>query len=141
MTLSFALLAVLVLVTALVTLVTAMRRDAAIAAAYPPEGQLVEVDGRQIHVVVKGEGPDLVLIHGAGGNAQDFTFQFVDMLADRYRVFAVDRPGLGHSDRARDGLNAAFTTDAESPIEQARLLADATRQLGAERPIVLGHSY
>ncbi|MEM7720512.1 MAG: alpha/beta hydrolase [Pseudomonadota bacterium] len=129
------------LVAALVTVTFSTRRDAAIDAAFPPEGQFVEVDGRRIHAVVKGTGPDLVLIHGAGGNAQDFTYQFVDQLTDRYRVFAVDRPGLGHSDRARSGLNGAFTTDAESPIEQARLLAAATRALGAETPIVLGHSY
>ena len=46
--------------------------------------------GRNVHVVVKGSGPDLVLIHGAGGNARDFTYQFVDLISDRYRVFVVD---------------------------------------------------
>lgn len=141
MVIAGALLAGIGLVGALLTVTMAARRDAAIVTAYPPAGQLVDVDGRRMHVVVKGEGPDLVLIHGAGGNARDFTYQFVDQLSDRYRVFAVDRPGLGHSERAREGLNAAFSTDAESPIEQARALAAATRQLGAERPIVLGHSY
>ncbi len=123
------------------TLMRADLNEAAIEARYPPLGQIVQVDGRDVHVVVKGEGPDLVLIHGAGGNARDFTYGFIDRLADRYRVFAVDRPGFGWTDRTRVGLNAAFTTDAESPIEQARHLAAAVRQLGAENPIVLGHSY
>ena len=46
-----------------------------------------------------GEGPDIVLIHGASGNMRDFTLDLVPRLADRYRVTVVDRPGLGHSDR------------------------------------------
>ncbi len=136
-------LALLLLVLAFggVTVLRANDRTRAVEAAFPPEGQIVSVDGRDVHVIVEGEGPDLVLIHGAGGNAQDFTHTFTDGLTDRYRVFAVDRPGLGYTDRARPELNAAFTTKAESPIEQARLLAAATRELGAENPIVLGHSY
>lgn len=134
-------LAALVIALTLVTRWRAAERIHQIEAAYPAQGQVVTVDGRDVHVIVEGSGPDLVLIHGAGGNAQDFTHAFTRRLTDRYRVFAVDRPGLGYTDRARPGLNAAWTTAAETPTEQARLLAEATRQLGAERPIVLGHSY
>ena len=123
------------------TLRQAGKRVAAIEAAHPPQGQLVQVDGRDVHVIVKGTGPDLVLIHGAGGNAQDFTYEFAQRLTDRYRVFSVDRPGLGYSERIRPALNAAFATQAETPIEQARHLAAAVKQLGADKPIVLGHSY
>jgi pimeloyl-ACP methyl ester carboxylesterase len=124
-----------------VTLRVADLREASIETRFPPLGRFVNVGGAEIHVVVKGEGPDLVLIHGAGGNARDFTFRFADRLAERFRVFAVDRPGLGWSGRADPGLNAAFTGDAESPAGQARILAEAVRRLGAERPLVLGHSY
>ena len=72
------------------TLSRAAERDRQIEAAFPPIGEIVDVDGRQVHVVVKGTGPDLVLIHGAGGNARDFTYEFIDHLTDRYRVFVVD---------------------------------------------------
>jgi len=124
-----------------VTLRIADLREAETEARFPPTGQMVRVGGTDVHVVVKGEGPDLVLIHGAGGNARDFTFRFMDRLTDRYRVFAVDRPGLGWSGRAEPGLDAAFSNDAENPAEQARILADAVQQLGGRRPLVLGHSY
>ena len=123
------------------TLARADLREANIEARYPASGQMVQVGGRDVHVIVKGQGPDLVLIHGAGGNARTFTYEFVEQLSDRYRVFAVDRPGFGWSDHTRDGLNAAFTTQTETPIEQARHLAAALRKLGADTPIVLGHSY
>ncbi|MDF0599513.1 alpha/beta hydrolase [Psychromarinibacter sp. C21-152] len=117
------------------------RNEAAAERAYPPQGRFVEVDGRRVHVVVEGRGPDLVLIHGASGNARDFTFRFVDAVKDRYRVLAFDRPGLGYTDRVSDRYGGATNTRGESPAEQARLLAAAAAKLGASRPIVLGQSY
>lgn len=117
------------------------RREAAAEAAYPPEGRFVEVDGRRVHAVVEGTGPDLVLIHGASGNTRDFTFSFTERLTDRYRVIVFDRPGLGWTDRASDAYGGALNTGAETVAEQARMLQAAAAKLGAERPIVLGHSY
>ena len=119
----------------------AASREAATMAAFPPEGQFLTVNGRQVHAVVKGSGPDLVLIHGAGGSTRDFTFDLVDRLTDRYRVIVFDRPGLGYTDRTDDKYDRAITSQAESPAEQADLLHAAALQLGATNPIVLGHSY
>lgn len=116
-------------------------REAGIEARHPPEGRIVEVDGRVVHVTVTGSGPDLVLIHGAGGSHLDFGFDLVRRLAIRYRVFAVDRPGFGWSERIGEDLEGPFTTASESPAEQARHLARALDDLGAKRPLVLGHSY
>lgn len=108
-------------------------REQAAEAAFPPTGQLLQVDGTTVHAHVQGSGPDLVLIHGASGNTRDFTFALVDRLAQDYRVIAFDRPGLGWT----DDLGARGI----SPLEQARLLQSAADQLGVRRPIVMGHSY
>ncbi|SMY07353.1 alpha/beta fold hydrolase [Flavimaricola marinus] len=108
---------------------------------YPPIGQFVEVNGRSVHAYVTGNGPDLVLIHGASGNLRDFTQDFVDRVSDRYRVIAFDRPGMGYTDRTDPDYDPAFTSEAESPEEQAALLQAAALALGAERPIVLGQSF
>jgi pimeloyl-ACP methyl ester carboxylesterase len=115
------------------------RREAAALATWPAEGQFIEVDGRQVHAVMRGTGPDLVLLHGASGNARDMTFQFMDLLSDRYRVTAFDRPGLGYTGAAPE--RSFLDTGSESPREQAELLRAAARELGIERPIVLGHSF
>ncbi|MEO0676692.1 MAG: alpha/beta hydrolase [Pseudomonadota bacterium] len=131
--------ALVVLVAAVLIRVQAARQEAAAEAAYPPEGQFVDVDGVRVHLVQEGEGPDVVLLHGAGGSTRDFTYQFVDRIKDRYRVTVIDRPGLGYSDRLRDyGL---FSRAAETPRDQARLLQAAAAQVGVETPIVLGHSF
>ena len=116
-------------------------REAEIEARNPPQGQIVMVDGREVHVTVTGNGPDVVLIHGAGGSHQDFTFDLVERLAGNYRVFAIDRPGFGWSDRISEELRGPLTTLSEHPVDQARHIARAVRQLGAERPVVVGHSY
>ncbi len=135
-----ALAAILVLAAAVIAW-RADRQAAQAEAAFPPEGQMVEVNGRRVHAVTRGTGPDLVLIHGASGHHRDMTFGFMDRLTDRYRVTAFDRPGLGYTDRLRDDLGDAVATAGESPMEQAALLQAAARELGIERPIVLGHSY
>ena len=116
-------------------------RAAAAEASYPPTGQFVTVNGQRVHAHVEGAGPDLVLIHGASGNTRDFTFSFVERMKDNYRVIVFDRPGLGWSDRVSDEFSGAFTTAAESPLQQAAFLQAAADQLGVSNPIVLGHSY
>lgn len=99
----------------------------------PPEGEIIEVDGRKVHVVIKGKnGPDLVLIHGLSGNTRDFTHALADRLASSYRVLVMDRPGMGYSD--------VLPSD-NSIVEQARVLKKAAGALGAHLPIVVGQSY
>lgn len=109
-------------------------------AAYPPAGQLIDVDGVQVHVQVMGEGPDLVMIHGASGSLRDMSFGFAQRMAQTHRVILLDRPGLGWSSRPV-GFGGAWNNAAESPAQQARLLWAAVQKIGVQKPIVLGHSY
>ena len=111
----------------------AKSREEAIEAEFPPEGELLDIEGVQVHALVRGTGPDLVLIHGSSGNLRDFSFALVDQLAERYRVIAFDRPGMGHTGRTN--------YEGESIFEQAALLQKAAARLGADKPIVLGQSY
>lgn len=111
----------------------ATARETAFEAQFPPTGQLIDVQGRTVHVDIRGSGPDLILLHGASGNSRDFTFTLADRLAARYRVLAFDRPGLGWTDD--------IGPQTDNPIAQAELLRAAAGQLGVRRPVVLGHSY
>lgn len=115
-------------------------REMRAEASFPAEGQILDVDGVPVHAEVFGEGPDLILIHGASGNTRDFTFSLVEALQERYRVIVFDRPGLGWSGRP-EGYGGIWNRAGESPQLQAQLLRKAADQLGVERPLVLGHSY
>ena len=132
----------LVLIAALVGVVQwrATAREAAARAASPPAGEIMRIDGVAVHYKIMGEGPDLVLIHGASGNLNDFTMGFAQRLAERYRVILFDRPGLGWTDRL-PGHGGAWNTREETLAEQAALLQRAADRLEVENPIVLGHSF
>lgn len=111
----------------------AIRHEDRAEAAYPPQGEILDMGGVNVHAVVMGQGPDLVLIHGASGNARDMTFSLAPKLAERYRVIVFDRPGLGYTDR--------LNTTGATITQQANLLASAAAKLGAKQPIVMGQSY
>lgn len=101
---------------------------------HPPRGRFVEVDGTRLHYVERGRGETLVLLHGNGATLEDFeTSGLTDLAARRFRVIAFDRPGFGHSARPRGRLWTAR--------EQAALIAEALRRLGAPPAVVLGHSW
>lgn len=115
-------------------------REKSAQGRYPATGQIIELDGVKIHAEQFGEGPDLVLIHGASGNMREFTFSMVEKLKDRYRVTVLDRPGLGWSSQP-EGFGGAWNSQGEGPRLQALLLKQATDTLGVTNPLVLGHSF
>jgi pimeloyl-ACP methyl ester carboxylesterase len=103
-----------------------------VEAGLPPAGRFVDVPGARLHVVERGAGPPLLLVHGLAGQLRHFTFGVVDQLASQYRVVAVDRPGSGYSVRT-PGASAALGA-------QADVLAALIDTLQLGRPVVVGHS-
>jgi len=68
----------------------------------PPRGAFIEVDGVRLHYLEKGSGSPVVLLHGNQAMADDFAISgAIDLLAEKYRVIAFDRPGFGYSERPR----------------------------------------
>jgi len=99
-----------------------------------PPGQFVTVDGLPVHVIVRGRGRPVVLVHGNGTMAEDFAIcGLIDRLAARYRVIAIDRPGFGYTSRPR---HRVWTAQG-----QAVLLHRVLEQLSVERPLIVGHSW
>src|SRR5215510_2891931 len=56
------------------------------------------IDGLRFHYTQDGQGTDLVLIHGLGGNLRDWD-ACVPELARHHRVFRWDVRGFGESDK------------------------------------------
>ena len=94
-------------------------------------GEVLQLDGVDIHYVDKGQGPAVVLIHGLGGCLYNFRYN-IAALSERFRVVALDLKGFGYSDRPRD---ADYSQTA-----QAELVAGFMERLGVRRAAVLGHS-
>ncbi|MFU8899354.1 MAG: alpha/beta fold hydrolase [Roseinatronobacter sp.] len=125
-------LAGLALSTAIVAACSTALEDPMAHADTAPQGAFIDLPQGRIHAVIQGQGPDLVMIHGANGNSRDFSFDLMARMADDFRVIAFDRPGFGFSDDFGG---------PDSPVVQADILRVAAATLGLEDPIVLGHSY
>jgi pimeloyl-ACP methyl ester carboxylesterase len=104
-----------------------------VQAAVPALGRFVQVGETRLHVVERGTGPPLVLVHGLGAQLRNFTYALVGHLAVNFRVICIDRPGCGYSTRPAQ-VPASLTGQADTV---AKLLAE----LGLEKPIIVGHSY
>jgi len=63
-----------------------------------PDLRDTKVFGRKICYYDIGQGPPLVLVHGVGGDADQWAFCFKDLAAS-HRVIAIDLLGFGRSDK------------------------------------------
>jgi pimeloyl-ACP methyl ester carboxylesterase len=124
-----AFLAVLGVCLALFTLFIRRRVEAAV----PPLGRFVQIGETRLHIVERGSGPPLVLVHGLGAQLRNFTYALVDPLAANFRVICVDRPGCGYSTRPA-------RVSASLP-GQAAAIAKLLAALDIAKPIIVGHSY
>ncbi|WP_411975545.1 alpha/beta fold hydrolase [Sulfitobacter faviae] len=103
-----------------------------IEARVPQDGTLVDVDGTRLHVVDRGEGPVIVLIHGLMGQLRNFPPKLVETLSEGHRVILVDRPGSGYSDPLPSGQDRIS--------DQADAIAALIDRLELGAPTVVGHS-
>lgn len=96
-----------------------------------PKGELVSVNGHQMHVYAEGEpdAPTIVFLSGSGVASPTFDYKVLySRLADDFRVVVVEKPGYGYSE----------VTDAErnvtTIIEEYR---SALEEFGAEGEYIL----
>ena len=71
------------------------------------EEQNIEVDGLPIRYLSAGEGPPLVLLHGAGDNSLDWR-SVMPTLAATHRVYAPDLPGSPDSAKPAADYSPAY---------------------------------
>src|SRR2546428_7184353 len=60
------------------------------------EERFAEIKGVRMRYFLGGEGPPLILVHGLGGAAANWT-ELVPLLIGRHRVLVPDLPGHGGS--------------------------------------------
>jgi pimeloyl-ACP methyl ester carboxylesterase len=91
--------------------------------------KVVSVDGTSVAVWRSGQGPPLVLVHGAAADHSRWA-PVLPALQERFTVFAIDRRGRG---RSGDADTYAIEREYEDVVAVVRLAGEAVN--------VLGHSY
>jgi pimeloyl-ACP methyl ester carboxylesterase len=92
------------------------------------DSRYVDAGGIRMHVVVGGDGPPLLLIHGWPQTWYQFRL-LMPALARDFTVVAVDQRGIGLSDKPEDGYDSASLAD-----DMVAVMAE----LGHQRFAVLG---
>jgi pimeloyl-ACP methyl ester carboxylesterase len=114
------------------TIIALLRRPASRPSSPAADRNLVSVEQTHLHVIDRGEGRTVVVLQGDDGDASDFMAPLLARVAYDFRTLLIDRPGCGGSDRARHD----FTLDTHT-----RVLRLALRELGAEQPLLVAHSW
>jgi len=93
-------------------------------------GSRIAVGPYKVFVYERGEGPNVLLIHGFPTSCYDWR-KLIDLLKDRFRCIAFDFLGFGLSDKPE-----AFSY---SLFQQTDMIEDMARQLGIEKAHVISH--
>ncbi len=79
-------------------LISLMVVSATVIWAQAPASKQVEVFGQKIHYLEAGSGPNVILLHGLGADANNWVMN-TSTLAKSFHVFVPDQIGFGESDK------------------------------------------
>lgn len=99
---------------------------------FPRAGSSFVHEGATLHYLSRGEGPVVMLVHGANGTASDFPPELIEELARDHTVLVLDRPGHGWSDSHAGPLGLH---------ENAAAVLAVLGHEGASGATLVGHSY
>jgi pimeloyl-ACP methyl ester carboxylesterase len=84
----------------------------------------------KLHYEAAGRGPDVILIHGLGGSWDNWKI-IMPLLSIRYRVYALDLPGFGLSDKPEISYTIPF---------MAQAVLAFMKEAGVQKADFVGHS-
>lgn len=91
----------------------------------------VKIDNINLEYIKEGRGRDLVLLHGWGQN-KEMMLPLLNNLKEDFCCYSFDLPGFGKSNVP----DKVFTV-----YDYASLLNKAFKELGINKPIIVGHSF
>jgi pimeloyl-ACP methyl ester carboxylesterase len=99
----------------------------------------IRVNGRELNVLIAGEGPDVLLVHGFPDDHTVWRRQIGPLVAAGYRVIAPDTRGCGDSEmppRVRDYHLDVLVADLVALLDMLRI--DKVRLIGHDWGAVQG---
>ena len=92
---------------------------------------MVTIENMNINYICVGEGENVLILHGWGANI-DTIMPIVNLLKDHFKVYALDLPGFGKSDKPQ------FPFDSKN---YSRIVKKFMDLMKIEKTILIGHSF
>lgn len=92
---------------------------------------IIKIDNIDINYIVEGTGAPIILLHGWGG-CIDSWYPITEHLKKDFRVYVLDLPGFGKSDRPKEAIGIK---------DYALLISLFINKLKINNPVVVGHSF
>lgn len=91
----------------------------------------ININNLNINYICEGNGKNVVILHGWGANI-DTVMPIFNYLKDRFKVYALDLPGFGKSDKPSKVWGSS---------EYAEIVKKFIEELGIKNVILIGHSH
>ena len=92
---------------------------------------IVDIEKIKINYICQGEGEDVLILHGWGANI-DTVMPIVNLLKTHFKVYAVDLPGFGKSEKPKEVFGSE---------DYARVVKEFLDEMGIKKVILIGHSF
>ena len=92
---------------------------------------VIKIQDIDLHYVVEGEGKPLVILHGWGANI-DTVRPIINILNEKYKVYAIDLPGFGKSSEPKEVIGS---------FEYVNIVKEFLKMMKVENATFVGHSF
>lgn len=92
---------------------------------------MVTIENMNINYICEGKGKNVLVLHGWGANI-DTVMPIVNILKEHFRVYSMDLPGFGKSDKPQYPLNSQ---------DYARIVKEFIDLMEIKKVILIGHSF
>lgn len=91
----------------------------------------INISGINLNYIVEGKGSPIVVLHGWGANI-DTVVPIVNVLAENYKVYALDLPGFGQSEEPNEVIGS---------FGYVEIVKEFMDKMGIEKASFVGHSF
>lgn len=91
----------------------------------------INIDGLDLNYICEGQGKNIIILHGWGANIQT-VLSIHNHLKDRFKVYTLDLPGFGESDKPKEVWGSH---------EYADFVKAFIDKMEIEEVILIGHSH
>lgn len=103
----------------------------------------MEIEGLNLNYIVEGEGEPIIVLHGWGCNINT-VIPIVNILKDKFKVYALDLPGFGESQEPSEVIDSFQYVEIVKKFMESNNIKKATfigHSFGGKLSIIIGSKY